>query len=120
MVANPRTDMIVTLPMSDISHQIWDMKYRLKAPDGTPVDRDVADSWTRVALALAEAEAPDQRVARAPGIRPRPGGAQIPAGRTHPGGRRHGAQRHPVQLFCDGHHRRIPWTEFFPPCARRR
>ena len=51
--------------MSDISHQIWDMKYRLKAPDGTPVDRDVADSWTRVALALAQAEAPDQRVARA-------------------------------------------------------
>ena len=51
--------------MSDISHQIWDMKYRLKAPDGTPMDRDVADSWTRVALALAQAEAPDQRVSRA-------------------------------------------------------
>ena len=51
--------------MSDISHQIWDMKYRLKAPDGTPVDRDVADSWTRVALSLAQAEAPDQRVTRA-------------------------------------------------------
>src|SRR6478752_4432638 len=41
--------------MSDVSHQIWDMKYRLKAPDGTPIDRDVADSWSRVALALAEA-----------------------------------------------------------------
>ncbi len=51
--------------MSDISHQIWDMKYRLKAPDGTPVDRDVADSWTRVAMALAQAEQPDSRVARA-------------------------------------------------------
>src|ERR1700761_5728028 len=51
--------------MSDISHQIWDMKYRLKAADGTPVDRDVADSWARVALALAEAETPDQRLARA-------------------------------------------------------
>ena len=51
--------------MSDISHQIWDMKYRLKGPDGTPVDRDVADSWTRVAMALAQAEAPDQRVSRA-------------------------------------------------------
>jgi ribonucleoside-diphosphate reductase alpha chain len=51
--------------MSDIAHQIWDMKYRLKAPDGTPVDRDVADSWTRVAMALAQAEAPDNRVARA-------------------------------------------------------
>ena len=41
------------------------MKYRLKAPDGTPIDRDVADSWARVALALAEAEAPEQRVTRA-------------------------------------------------------
>src|SRR5258706_8352539 len=51
--------------MSDISHQVWDMKYRLKAPDGTPMDRDVADSWARVALALAEAEAPDQRVMHA-------------------------------------------------------
>ena len=51
--------------MSDISHQIWDMKYRLKAADGTPMDRDVADSWARVALALAEAEAPEQRLAQA-------------------------------------------------------
>ncbi len=50
--------------MSDISHQIWDMKYRLKAPDGTPLDQDLADSWARVALALAEAEAPQQRAAR--------------------------------------------------------
>ncbi len=68
MVANPRTDVFVTSPMSDISHQIWDMKYRLKAPDGTPVDHDVADSWSRVALALALAEAPDQRVGRALGF----------------------------------------------------
>jgi ribonucleoside-diphosphate reductase alpha chain len=51
--------------MSEISAAIWDMKYRLKAPDGTPVDRDVADSWARVALAFAAAEAPDQRLARA-------------------------------------------------------
>jgi len=51
--------------MSDISHQIWDMKYRLKAPDGTPMDRDVTDSWSRVALALAEAEAPGQWVGHA-------------------------------------------------------
>ena len=48
-----------------LSHAIWDMKYRLKAPDGTPIDRDMTDSWARVALALAQAEAPDQRTARA-------------------------------------------------------
>ena len=51
--------------MSEISRHIWDMKYRLKAPDGTPVDHTVADSWTRVALALAEAEAPEQRLGQA-------------------------------------------------------
>ncbi|HEY1709471.1 MAG TPA: LAGLIDADG family homing endonuclease [Rhizomicrobium sp.] len=47
--------------MTDISRQIWDMKYRLKQPDGTPVDRDVADTWARVALAAAQAEAPEKR-----------------------------------------------------------
>ena len=51
--------------MSDISAQIWDLKYRLKAPDGTPLDQSVADSWARVALALAQAEAPEQHAARA-------------------------------------------------------
>src|SRR5947208_2340459 len=47
--------------MTDISRQIWDMKYRLKQPDGTPVDRDMADTWARVALAAAHAEEPEQR-----------------------------------------------------------
>src|SRR5258707_2045367 len=47
--------------MSDISRQIWDMKYRLKQPDGRPVDGDIADSWARVAMAAAAAEAPQKR-----------------------------------------------------------
>src|ERR1700759_3561444 len=47
--------------MTDISSQIWDMKYRLKAPDGTPVDADVPATWARVALATAQAEAPGKR-----------------------------------------------------------
>ena len=47
--------------MTDISSRIWDMKYRFKAPDGTPIDRDVSDTWTRVANAAAEAEGPDAR-----------------------------------------------------------
>ena len=47
--------------MSDISHTVWDMKYRLKAPDGTPMDREIADTWARVALAAAAAEAPEKR-----------------------------------------------------------
>ena len=47
--------------MSDISTRIWDMKYRFKAPDGTPIDREVADTWSRVASAVAEAEKPEDR-----------------------------------------------------------
>ncbi len=47
--------------MNDISHQIWDMKYRLKAADGTPVDFDVPASWARVAMAAAQAERPEKR-----------------------------------------------------------
>jgi ribonucleoside-diphosphate reductase alpha chain len=47
--------------MSDISRQIWDMKYRLKAPDGTPVDREREDTLARVARAAAQAEAREQR-----------------------------------------------------------
>ena len=36
-----------------ISQQIWDMKYRLKSPDGAPVDRTIEDTWRRGATALA-------------------------------------------------------------------
>ncbi|SET76161.1 adenosylcobalamin-dependent ribonucleoside-diphosphate reductase [Oceanicella actignis] len=39
-----------------IAEQIWDMKYRFKRPDGTPVDQTVEDSWRRVARALAAEE----------------------------------------------------------------
>ena len=47
--------------MSDISRLIWDMKYRLKAADGTPMDAEPADTWARVALAAAQAEVPGKR-----------------------------------------------------------
>ncbi len=39
-----------------ISQQIWEAKYRLAAPDGVPVDRTLADTWERVAQAVAAAE----------------------------------------------------------------
>ncbi|MCW3783533.1 adenosylcobalamin-dependent ribonucleoside-diphosphate reductase [Defluviimonas salinarum] len=39
-----------------ISHQIWDMKYRMKEADGTPVDLTVEDTWRRIARALASVE----------------------------------------------------------------
>jgi len=44
--------------MLPIAEQIWDMKYRLHGKDGTPLDLTVEDTFTRVASALAEAEAP--------------------------------------------------------------
>ncbi|MCH7864130.1 MAG: ribonucleoside-diphosphate reductase, adenosylcobalamin-dependent, partial [Proteobacteria bacterium] len=39
-----------------ISQQIWDMKYRLKTAAGHPVDKTMADTWARVARALAAPE----------------------------------------------------------------
>jgi ribonucleoside-diphosphate reductase alpha chain len=42
--------------VSGIAQQIWDMKYRLKAADGAPVDKTIEDTWRRVARALAAAE----------------------------------------------------------------
>ena len=47
--------------MDTLSHQIWDMKYRFKAPDGTPLDRTLEDSWARVTAAAAEAERPEKQ-----------------------------------------------------------
>ena len=39
-----------------IAEQIWDMKYRFKAQDGTAIDGTVEDSWRRIARALAMVE----------------------------------------------------------------
>ncbi|MBT7485191.1 MAG: ribonucleoside-diphosphate reductase, adenosylcobalamin-dependent, partial [Rhodospirillales bacterium] len=42
--------------VATISQQIWDMKYRLKTANGDPVDKSIADTWHRVAKALAAQE----------------------------------------------------------------
>lgn len=50
----PKTQKIAhknTLPA-----QIWDMKYRLKEPDGTPVDGSIEETRERIAASLALAE----------------------------------------------------------------
>jgi ribonucleoside-diphosphate reductase alpha chain len=44
-----------------LSQHIWDLKYRLRGADGTPVDRSLSDTWHRVAGAAAQAEKPAQR-----------------------------------------------------------
>ncbi len=51
--------------VAPISQQIWDMKYRLKAPDGAPVDRTLEESWWRVARALAQPERDPEHHAQA-------------------------------------------------------
>ncbi|WP_322894852.1 MULTISPECIES: adenosylcobalamin-dependent ribonucleoside-diphosphate reductase [unclassified Yoonia] len=40
-----------------IAEQIWDMKYRFKAADGTAIDETVEDTWQRIAKSLAVVEA---------------------------------------------------------------
>uniref|UniRef100_UPI00356572C3 adenosylcobalamin-dependent ribonucleoside-diphosphate reductase n=1 Tax=Puniceibacterium confluentis TaxID=1958944 RepID=UPI00356572C3 len=40
-----------------IAEQIWDMKYRLKEADDTPIDASVEDTWRRIARALSRVEA---------------------------------------------------------------
>jgi ribonucleoside-diphosphate reductase alpha chain len=45
------------MQLAPVSQQIWEMKYRLKTSDGRPVDRTIADTWRRVARALAQPEA---------------------------------------------------------------
>ncbi len=42
--------------VAPISQRIWDMKYRLKEADGSPVDGTIEDTWRRVADALAAHE----------------------------------------------------------------
>jgi ribonucleoside-diphosphate reductase alpha chain len=49
--------------MHPIAEQIWDMKYRLRGEDGTPLDLTVEDTFARVGRAVAEAEAPEARAA---------------------------------------------------------
>ncbi|MBL8837851.1 MAG: adenosylcobalamin-dependent ribonucleoside-diphosphate reductase [Alphaproteobacteria bacterium] len=44
-------------PIAAVSQQIWDMKYRLKGPDGAPIDRTIEETWKRIAVALAGPEA---------------------------------------------------------------
>ena len=104
--------------LAPISRQIWDMKYRFKGPDGTPIDPTIEDTWRRVARALAEAEAEPGALGTA--VLRGAGGLPVPAGRPHPGRRRHRPPRDAVQLLRHG--RRSPTTSAAssPICARPR
>ncbi|WPP45821.1 adenosylcobalamin-dependent ribonucleoside-diphosphate reductase [Pseudomonas sp. AN-1] len=49
------------IPLQAAALDIWAQKYRLVEADGTPVDADLDATWRRVARAVAEVEAPEQR-----------------------------------------------------------
>ena len=88
-----------------IAEQIWDMKYRLKEADGTPVDGTVEDSWRRIARALAAHD--DNPGARGEEFYQALDGFKfLPAGRitAGAGNRPHGDD---VQLLCHGHNPRF-------------
>ena len=54
-------DRVLAADLDPIAHEIWDMKYRLKAPDGAIIEADVDATWWRVARAVAMAEEEHQR-----------------------------------------------------------
>lgn len=85
-------------PLAAISQQIWDMKYRFKTPDGAAIDKSIEDTWSRVAAALAEAEAPDARADWAAKFRTALEDFKfIPAGRIVAGA---GTARHVTLFNC--------------------
>lgn len=47
--------------LQDASQDIWEKKYRLATRQGEPIDHTVDDSFARVAHAIAQVEAPEQR-----------------------------------------------------------
>ena len=51
---------LATIPLQETSLDIWDKKYRLKTKDGENVDETIADTFERVARALADVETTDE------------------------------------------------------------
>ena len=95
------------IPQDAIAQEIWDMKYRLKAADGTPIERTVDETWWRVARAIAMAEAPAQREHWARAFHDAMSGFRfLPAGRILAGAGT-GRSRHALQLLRHGDARRI-------------
>ncbi len=85
-------------PVAAISQQIWDMKYRLKDERGQAVDKDIPDTWRRIANALAEAEAPADRARWADAFFTALDGFKfLPAGRIVAGA---GTGRHVTLFNC--------------------
>lgn len=52
---------VTEIPLQDASLDIWDSKYRLKTKDGVAIDRDIDETYQRVAKALAEVETDEEK-----------------------------------------------------------
>ena len=84
--------------MPPLAARIWDMKYRLKGADGTPIDADVEGTWGRIARALAAAEPESKReVYEAAFLDVLRGYRFLPAGRILAGA---GAERNVTLFNC--------------------
>ncbi|MBP6300231.1 MAG: ribonucleoside-diphosphate reductase, adenosylcobalamin-dependent, partial [Arenimonas sp.] len=57
-VQQPAND---TLPLQPASVDIWDKKYRLKSKSGDAVDKNIDDTYSRVAKALSDAESDPEK-----------------------------------------------------------
>ena len=55
------TSEVIEIPMQPASQDIWDKKYRLKSKTGEAIDKDIDDTYRRVAKALAEVEATPEK-----------------------------------------------------------
>ena len=51
---------VSVIPLQAASLDIWDGKYRLKTRDGTVVDRDIDETYRRVARTIADVETTDE------------------------------------------------------------
>ena len=51
----------VKIPFQSVSEDIWGKKYRLKSKKGDFVDKNINDTYERVAKALADVEKPGKR-----------------------------------------------------------
>src|ERR1019366_8222986 len=52
---------VSSISFQEASFAIWDMKYRLTAKDGSPIDKSMDDTYKRIARALADVEAEELR-----------------------------------------------------------
>ena len=62
--AEPDAPGVAGIPLQTASFDIWDGKYRLKRRDGAVVDRNIDETWRRIARAIADVEATDELRAR--------------------------------------------------------